>query len=65
MSGNLQDKDQWVIAVYDLLCKSQGAPANEKEKGNLMSWAASMAEGDSYSEGLTPEEAHDEEMSCR
>lgn len=56
-------KQQWINESYELLCKSQGAPTNDAEKRNLREWAESFAEN-YLPEGLTPEEAHDEEMSC-
>lgn len=58
------EKQQWINEVYALLCKSQGAPENATEEKNLREWAESMAETESYSERMTPKEAHDEELSC-
>lgn len=58
-------KEQWINEVYELLCKSQGAPENDKESENLHEWAKSMASGDCdyFAEGYTPKDAHDEELS--
>lgn len=65
MSEQTLSKGEWIDEVYRLLCKSQGDPANEAEEQNLRAWAASLADDETamYSEGFTPEEAHDEELS--
>lgn len=55
-------KEQWINEVYELLCKSQGAPENDTEKKNLREWVESFAEN-YFPEGMTPQEAHDEELS--
>lgn len=57
-------KSEWINAVYELLCRSQGAPVNKSEENHLMEWAKYMAgeERNYYQDGLTPEEAHKEEM---
>lgn len=57
-------KYEWTEAVFLLLCASQGAPVNDTEAKNLRNWAQAMADGDYYTEHMTPQEAHDEEMSC-
>jgi cytochrome P450 len=59
-------KAEWIDEVYKLLCKSQGAPENETEEKNLREWASSFATEETpfFQEGMTPEQAHDEEMSC-
>lgn len=54
---------EWIEAVFLLLCASQGAPENDTEARNLREWAQAMAEN-YYIEYMTPQEAHDEEMSC-
>ena len=61
----MMPKEQWVNEVYKLLCQSQGAPVNETEKRNLLGWAETLADGDDsyYAEGMTPLEAHNEELS--
>lgn len=59
-------KEEWTEEVYQLLCKSQGAPSDENEERNLRLYAENLASDESgfYEEGWTPKEAHDEEMSC-
>lgn len=63
-------KEQWTEEVYALLCKSQGAPENETEVKNLREYADSIYEqaredaDDLKCEIMSPQEAHDEEMSC-
>jgi hypothetical protein len=64
----LQNKikqEQWINQVYELFCKSQGAPENEDEKRNLREWAEVLADGECnyFAEGYTPKDAHDEELS--
>lgn len=66
-------KEQWIEEVYQLICKAQGQPSNATEEKNLRGWAAALAEDDppgfpcrhvsGFSEGMTPQEAFDEEMS--
>lgn len=58
-------KEQWIEEVFQLLCKSQGAE-NETHRKNLREWAEAMGSDETayISEGMTPQEAHDEEMSC-
>lgn len=58
-------KEQWINEVYECLCKSKGAPVNETERQNLREWAEALAgdEGGFFQDGMTPQEAHDEEMS--
>jgi len=66
MSATQMPKEQWISEVYELLCKSQGAPENAQEESNLREWATSLASDETgfFNEGYTPEQAHDEEMSC-
>lgn len=49
-------KAEWIDEVYNLLCKSQGAPENETEEKNLREWAASFATEETpfFQEGMTP-----------
>lgn len=63
----IMNKQQWINEVYELLCKSQGAPENETERNNLREWASSLSDGDKdnyFTEGYSPKDAHDEELSC-
>lgn len=57
-------KDQWVAEVYRLLTISQGSPENQSQIVNLYEWAEAMAQPDEgyYHEGLSPKEAHYEEL---
>lgn len=63
-------KEQWIEEVYALLCKSQGAPENETVEKNLRGWAEMIHEQahadavDLAMEIISPQEAHDEELSC-
>ncbi len=54
-------REDWKEQVYLLLCKSQGWPADEPENEKLMAWARTITD-DYFSEGYTPQEAHDESM---
>ena len=54
-------KEAWIKRVYELLCKSKGTPANETEEKNLRCMSETMAQH-YYDEGMTPEEAHEEEI---
>lgn len=63
---NELSKEEWIEQVYQLLCVSQGPPEDENEVRNLRDWAESLASDETgfYSEGYSPKDAHDEEMSC-
>jgi hypothetical protein len=59
-------KAAWIDEVYRLLCLSQGAPACADEDNNLRECAVSLADSECnyFAEGMTPQDAHDEEMSA-
>jgi hypothetical protein len=58
-------KEQWIEEVFQLLCKSQGAET-ELHRKNLRDYAENLADPESgyFQEGMNPQEAHDEELSC-
>lgn len=60
------NKEQWINEVYELLCKSQGAPNHQSEVDNLREWANSLADDKTgyFKDGCTPQQAHDVELSC-
>ena len=60
------NKEQWIEEMYGLLCKSQGAETDAERK-NLREYAENLADPESgyFQEGMTPQEAHDEELSCQ
>ena len=62
--GTIMIKEQWTEQVFQLLCKSQGVTDDVTERKNLRGWAEAIADSDYYAEGMTPQEAHDEELSC-
>lgn len=58
-------KAQWIEEVYKLLRASQGAPNGPVEEKNLRDYAETLANSECayYDEGLSPRDAHDEEIS--
>ena len=60
-------KQRWINEVHALLCKAHGGNLNEKETENLRGYAEAMASEEAayFQEGLTPQEAFDEEASCQ
>lgn len=59
------DKAKWTNEVHELLCRLF-APNNDVEKANLREWAETFADCDNdyFAEGMTPQEAVEEEMSA-
>jgi hypothetical protein len=56
-------KDEWTQKVYEYLCKRLGPPRDVFEHIHLRDWAEGIAEGDYFEEGISPEEAVEEEFS--
>lgn len=59
------NKEDWIERVHQLLCASH-EPKDNDERSNLFGYARLMASEESayFQEGLSPEEAYEEEMSC-